>query len=306
MNTELKDGTIVRDKDTGKMYVISKGKKRWILTLEAAAQLHLNLDQYQEFSHEELRKVPVGGTVVDYPEKLETCESSLAARAFLARNLTGAGIECGPGSDSNCYPVPLSVNIKYLDRFDSNSGCNQDYEGEFPVIDYQTTINKMEGVQDESLDFIVHCHVIEHSRNPLQALEKSYQKLKPGGFLIMAVPDKEVTFDKPRALTKVRHLINDYKIGVKTERDLKHVHCCRKICVGSEHKLVPDLTDDEIRSYLDQDIIDLHWHTYTDKSFLKFLKKSQKIVPWRNMQVIPRTIFEKSDQFIEFYAVLQK
>lgn len=106
MSTELKDGDIVKDRDTGKMYVISKGRKRWILTLKAAAQPYLNLNQYQEFSHEELKKVPVGGTIVDY---LKT----LAARAFLGQNLTGFGIECGSGSDSNCYPVPLGVIMKY-------------------------------------------------------------------------------------------------------------------------------------------------------------------------------------------------
>ncbi|MGC4019841.1 MAG: methyltransferase domain-containing protein [Muricomes sp.] len=254
----------------------------------------------------ELKEIPVGSPVVDYPSSLEECNSCTAARAFIAKDLRGTGIECGPGSSSNCYPLPLDVDVKYLDRFDNNEGCNQDYSGEFPNIDYKTTINEMRGIEDNSLDFIVHCHVIEHSRNPLQALELAYQKLKPDGCLIMAVPDKRYTFDKPRKLTTAKHIIDDYKIGIDSGRDLEHVHCCKKIWVGSGYKMIHEMNDEEIKQYLNQNLIDIHWHTYTDRSFKKLLYKTQKIVPWKQIKIIPRKSFKHKKAFIEFYVLLKK
>jgi len=304
---KLKDGDIIREQTTGRMFVMSHNKRRWILTIEAAQQFGLLLDQYMECSEEEIRNIPIGGPIVDYPDQLKDCKNCTSARAFLAKDLgESVGIECGPGSAANCYPLPLEADVRYLDRFNEKEGCNQDYDGDFPYIDYKTTINKMDGIYDNSLDFIVHCHVIEHSRNPLEALDLSYKKLKSGGRLIMAVPDKRYTFDKPRKLTKAKHLLKDYREGVTDEKDLEHVHCCNKIWVGSEYKMVPDLTDNQILEYLKKDLIDIHWHTYTDRSFKKLLKVTKKLIPWKKMDVFPICDFVNKEQFIEFYVVLQK
>ena len=81
----------------------------------------------------------------------------------------------------------------------------------------------------------------------------------------MAVPDKLYTFDKPRKLTKVKHLLKDYRDGISAEQDLERVHCCNKIWVGSEYKMVPDLSNNQILEYLKKDLIDIHWYTYTDQ-----------------------------------------
>lgn len=306
MEFNLRDGDIIRGRDSGRMFLVSGGRRHWILTGEAAGQFQLSLDNYEEYSDEELKGIPIGSPVADYPDRLEECQNCTSARAFLAKDLKGHGIECGPGSASNCYPLPLDAVVEYLDRFDNNEGCNQDYNGEFPCIDYKTTINEMNGIKDESLDFIVHCHVIEHSRNPLQALEMSYKKLKSGGTLLMAVPDKRYTFDKPRKLTKVKHLIEDYEAGISPDRDLEHVHCCKKIWVGSEYKMINEITDDDILKYLTQDVIDIHWHTFTDRSFRKLLLKTRNRIPWSGIKIIPAKTFIKKEQFIEFYAILTK
>lgn len=306
MSIKIQDGDILKGTDTGRVFVISNGRRRWIQTIEAAQQFHINLDHPREYPDEELKEIPVGANVVNYPVQLEYCDDPMAARAFIAKDLQGQGLECGPGTAASCYPIPLSASIRYLDRFDNDAGCNQDFSGEFPKIDYKTTINEMEGVEDNSLDFIVHCHVIEHSRNPLAALKKAYEKLKPGGKLIMAVPDKRRTFDQPRALTKVKHIIEDYELGERADRDLEHVHCCKKIWIDKGYKMIWDMTDEEITGYLNQNVIDIHWHTYTDKSFKKLMKKSRHIIPWKDITVIPAEVFKNQEPFNEFYVILEK
>ena len=45
-------------------------------------------------------------------------------------------------------------------------------------------------MRDESLDFITVAHLFEHIVNPFDALREWDRVLKPGGFLIMAMPDQ--------------------------------------------------------------------------------------------------------------------
>lgn len=61
MNIKIQDGTIIREKNSGKMFLMSHGRRRWILTIEAAEQFNLDLSQYEEYSDEELKQIPIGG-----------------------------------------------------------------------------------------------------------------------------------------------------------------------------------------------------------------------------------------------------
>jgi predicted SAM-dependent methyltransferase len=65
-------------------------------------------------------------------------------------------------------------------------------------------------VQNESLDFIIGNHFIEHTRDPIGTISNWLSKLKPGGVIFMAVPDKRYTFDIERELTSLQHLISDH------------------------------------------------------------------------------------------------
>ncbi len=305
---EVKEGSILREKDTGRIFYIAGGRRHWILSQEAAVQFRIPLDQAVDCMGADLQEIPVGSPVVNYPQEghLKECSNHMEARAYLARGLTGSGIECGPGPADSCYPLPLNVQVSYLDKFGRDAGCNQDYQGEYPEIDYMTTIDKMEGIEDGSLDFIIQSNVIEHSKNPVLALGMAYRKLKAGGTLIMAVPDKRYTFDKARPLTKIRHLIQDLELGEDPERNLEHVYCCHKIWVGSEANQVEDLTREQLLEYLKEDKIDIHWHTFTDRSFAKLLRKLRKEIPWSDIRIVPRNYFRAKQNFLEFYVILKK
>ena len=68
---------------------------------------------------------------------------------------------------------------------------------------------------DESLDFVLSSHVIEHFRNPLRALREWHRVIRPGGYIFVICPHKERTFDKSRARTSLQELI---------ERDTRQEH----------------------------------------------------------------------------------
>jgi SAM-dependent methyltransferase len=77
-------------------------------------------------------------------------------------------------------------------------------------------------VEAHSYDFVLSCHSLEHVANPLKALREWKRILKPGGFLILAVPNKESIFDHKRPITTFSHLVTDEQSGVD-ERDLTHL-----------------------------------------------------------------------------------
>ena len=62
-----------------------------------------------------------------------------------------------------------------------------------PHVDYVTPADKLDMFQDNSVDLIYNCHVLEHfKRNDVEkVLEEWYRILKPGGILRIAVPDFE-------------------------------------------------------------------------------------------------------------------
>ncbi|MFN0243998.1 MAG: methyltransferase domain-containing protein [Planctomycetota bacterium] len=99
--------------------------------------------------------------------------ATTAAREFRLRNgdfaryLRGSGIDIGAGDDH------LSVPDGVVLAWDHAQG------------DAQT----MDGVAAASFDFVYSSHCLEHLHDPLRALERWCQILRPGGFLYLVVPD---------------------------------------------------------------------------------------------------------------------
>lgn len=81
---------------------------------------------------------------------------------------------------------------------------------------------RLEGLPDESRDFVVSSHVIEHLANPLAALHEWRRVLKPGGLLLAVIPHREGTFDHRRPVTPLPHLVEDFHAGTG-EDDLTHL-----------------------------------------------------------------------------------
>ena len=62
-------------------------------------------------------------------------------------------------------------------------------------------------VGDESQDFVISSHVLEHFPDPIKALREWYRVIRKGGYIYMIVPHKDRTFDSPRPRTTLQELI---------------------------------------------------------------------------------------------------
>jgi len=145
--------------------------------------------------------------------------------ALAHKYCVGKGLEIG-GSAHN----PFGLNTLNVDFTDSMDTVFKKEEiricGKALKVDIVASGDNIP-LPDESQDFIVSSHVIEHSPNPIKALIEWDRLVKPSGIIFMIVPHKERTFDKERENTPLEHLIEDFKNNnIKPHPDCNsHDHC---------------------------------------------------------------------------------
>jgi SAM-dependent methyltransferase len=77
-------------------------------------------------------------------------------------------------------------------------------------------------LDEQSQDFVIASHLLEHLANPIGMLDEIHRVLRPGGVALVLLPDKRFTFDRTRQVTTLDHLIAHYEDGV-TEVDDEHI-----------------------------------------------------------------------------------
>jgi SAM-dependent methyltransferase len=70
-------------------------------------------------------------------------------------------------------------------------------------------------------DFVLSSHMLEHTANPLGALQEWARILRAAGTLVLIVPHRDGTFDHRRPVTTLQHLIEDFEAG-RSEADRTH------------------------------------------------------------------------------------
>jgi len=138
--------------------------------------------------------------------------------------LSGVGIEIG-ALHSPARLDPATARVFYIDRLSQpvlwehyarNVGKERIIRPDL-VCDGAT----LEPFLAASLDFIVARHLLEHLPNPLAALIRWHQVLRPGGLLYLSVPHRQHTFDRTRARTSLEHVLEDYR-DPSALRDFEH------------------------------------------------------------------------------------
>lgn len=112
-------------------------------------------------------------------------------------------------------PLPgFSPPPFYVDCFDEFGGekVHADYFGHACALPFR----------DDSLDYVVTSHVLEHVANPIAAFAEWHRVLRHGGIVYLLVPDRRYTWDRPRRLTPVSHLLEDFERGT-TACDATHI-----------------------------------------------------------------------------------
>jgi|GEM_PF-884213 len=160
------------------------------------------------------RKVPISNNITEKKqmESEQKLTMPFPESALAHKYCVGKGLEIG-GSIFN----PFGLNTLNVDITDSMDTVFKQEEirqcGRALKVDIVASGDDIP-LPDESQDFIVSSHVIEHFTNPIKALIEWDRLIKPGGIIFMIVPHKERTFDKERENTPLKHIIQDFKNGI--------------------------------------------------------------------------------------------
>jgi len=103
--------------------------------------------------------------------------------------------------------------------------------------------------KDDTLDYIITSHVVEHFFDPIKAIKEWLRVVKKGGYVFMIIPHKERTFDKNREETFAKELMDRHEGKLKitdymymTEEEKNKVNFTEEGEKGSDnpHQLITD------------------------------------------------------------------
>jgi SAM-dependent methyltransferase len=198
-------------KDAG----IGSGRHGFAFAVPAAirARREYTLDVCEHATATPLTNSPF--TVHEDPEHPFQRGGSQLRRFVADQYCVGAGLEIG--ALHRPFPVPAAARMRYADSFDTETLVrlwSPEVDGQTVVpVDLVTDATTLAGVDDRSFDFVVASHVVEHLEDPIRSVISLLRVVRPGGIVLILLPDRRHTFDANRPATPIAHIVRDYCAG---------------------------------------------------------------------------------------------
>jgi SAM-dependent methyltransferase len=197
----------------------------------------------------------------------------LDREALAEHYLQGEGIEVG--GLHNPLRVPRRAHVRYVDRMHI-AELRKHYPElakerlvEVDIIDDGETLST---IGENSLDFVIANHFIEHCENPLGTLENLMRVLKPGAVLYMCIPDKRYTFDIERPITPFAHIERDFREGSAWSRRSHYEEWVRLFEKVTDPAMVEKRTDELMRQGYS-----IHYHVWTVQEMIEMFHRGAHI-----------------------------
>ena len=188
-----------------------------------------------------------------------------------AELLRGSGIEIG--ALHLPMRVPDGVLVRYVDRM-TVPELREHYpelaELDLARVDIVDDGELLSTVADESVDFIVANHFLEHCEDPIRTIGTHLGKLRPGGVLFYAVPDKRYTFDWQRPRTPLSHVVADHELGADRSRSEHYLEWVRLVDgsgadLADEQDVIAKAAELEASGY------SIHFHVWEQADLLELM-----------------------------------
>lgn len=192
-----------------------------------------------------------------------------ARRELAARFLCGEGLEIGPLHLP--LKMPPGARARYVDRMPVER-LREEYPElagwELTPVDLIDDGEALATVPEGSQDFVVANHFLEHCEDPIGTIATHLGKLRPGGVLFYAVPDKRYTFDFRRPVTPLEHMVADHEQGPERSRRQHYDEWAEQV-VFEEGE-----SEDERQARarrLEAEGYSIHMHVWTQAEFLALI-----------------------------------
>lgn len=211
------------------------------------------------------------GTRPETPEDWPTIGRKVRHFASF-RFIRGEGLEIGALHE----PLPIfhRARVRYVDSL-SNEELRRAYPeaADKPQVSVEIVDNAelLAQISDESVDFVIANHVLEHCRDAIRALCAMLRVVRPSGVVFLAIPDKRFTFDRRRMVTPFQHLLRDYREGAEIS-DRQHYEEWRRDVLQLEESGTTAMSIEALRSAHP----DIHFHVWTQREILELLEGIQR------------------------------
>jgi SAM-dependent methyltransferase len=216
-------------------------------------------------------------------------------RKLSSRFISGDGIEIGALHEP--LTVASRARVRYVDRMSV-----ADLRTHYPELSNQPLVpvdiyddgEKLRSIGDDSFDFVIANHMLEHCEDPLTALSTFLRVVRPGGVIYLAIPDKRFTFDVSREVTSIAHVLRDHHDGPQGSREEHYLDWVRNV----NHK-----PEREVRAECDALMkmqYSIHFHVWTLSGFASLLRYCR-----RQLRMPFKLEMLKPNQF-EVIAILRK
>ncbi|MEI6724356.1 MAG: class I SAM-dependent methyltransferase [Betaproteobacteria bacterium] len=112
------------------------------------------------------------------------------------------GIEIG-ASTQNSFGLKRSINVDFSDE---QGGLWQDKACAPAIVNVVANGDDLP-FKDNTLDYVLASHVIEHFFDPVKALREWHRVIRPGGYVFVIAPHMDRMFDQYREPTPVQELL---------------------------------------------------------------------------------------------------
>jgi len=245
------------------IYVVQNGQKRWLYSFDMIEELDLHDRRIHYISSKRLKQLKNGQPI--FPPT-----SKWAIRTEISKKfLRGNGIEIGAFHDP-LWTKP-GTKVSYVDlppEKASSKNVSPSTIG-LVAVDICDDGELLTRIADDSIDFIIANHFIEHCMNPLGTIRNHLKKIHAGGFLFYAIPNCQKTFDKQRAITTFEHLIKDDKEGGDISKRDHYLDYAKNV----DH--IDDSTAQiEHALKFEQDDSRIHFHVWDADAIKDFLERA--------------------------------
>ena len=194
-------------------------------------------------------------------------------------------------------PVPVYHRVGSLDNCDfSRNTTWAEHADEYkfnpakpPGKSIFSDASDLSSIADDSYDFVLSSHNLEHFANPVKALYEWKRVIRPGGGLVVLLPDYRRTFDHRRTPTLVDHMFEDWQ-NKTPESDLFHLAEILEKHDLSLDPLAGSLEQFHARSLDNFNNRCLHHHVFDEKNSRELLSRSGFEVLAAEL-VIPHHVF---------------
>jgi predicted SAM-dependent methyltransferase len=196
---------------------------------------------------------------------------SIDKRRRAARWLRGSGIEIG--ALHHPLQLPEGVQVRYVDRLPTEELRRHYPElagDEFAPISIIGDAQDLSALDDDSVDFVIANHLLEHLENPIAGLREMHRVIRPGGVLYLALPDPRGSFDVDRKLTTVEHVIDEYRHGTSHTRTEHFEEWVDKVETRVVQGAGVATGEARVRELMELDY-SIHFHVWRPDTFLQFL-----------------------------------